>query len=419
MNDYNLDNCPVTNGVLTTSYTYGDTDREYVFSCKGRPFAALVSPNLPIPTSTLLDYDLIRKLRIKMTDVQCRKFQFGGHKMRILGRVSSAVQCVQGGRITGSFHIKGLVVTDLYDLLDTHCVAGTKMRERIAQYDKDWAANLASNAADFEDDDMVTPERTSSSSSPVDTMTNSSSSSSVGMMASCSSSPEAKMTSSTVSSMPTPSLAMLTTSSSYEQWVRSHPSYKMTSRISFCSSDLLASSKPSEDRDRVEHHLTLDERLKRTCAKWTTSSSKLHVPDMDTTNDFSITGITYGGIFRTDRWADMWCPNKEGDIVDRSMIDDQPRVVNLNHPDMPDMLRVGDWGSLDDPFKHQVRHMHLAKIRLAHPDRVCHWCGYSLGHKCDLYHPAVTHCSECCLLMKEKNRRSELYAASTRGREGR
>ena len=143
MTDYKFDNCPVTNGVLTTSYTSGTSDKEYVFSCKGRPFAALVSSNLPTPTSTLLDYDFIRKLRIKMTDVQCRKFQFGGHKMRILGRVSSAVQCVQGGRITGSFHIKGLVVTDLYELLDTHCVAGTKMREKIAQYDKDWAANPA------------------------------------------------------------------------------------------------------------------------------------------------------------------------------------------------------------------------------------------------------------------------------------
>ena len=85
MIDYKFDNNPVTNGVLTPSYTYGDTDKEYVFSCKGHPFAALVSFNLPIPTSTLLDLDLIRKLRIKMTEVQCCKFQFGSHKMRILG----------------------------------------------------------------------------------------------------------------------------------------------------------------------------------------------------------------------------------------------------------------------------------------------------------------------------------------------
>ena len=116
MIDYKFDNNPVTSGVLTTSYTYGDTDKEYVFSCKGRPFAALVSPNLPIPTSTLLDYDLIRKLRIKMTDVQCRKFQFGGHKMRILGRVSSAVQCVQGRRPPPALqHDSGVLYS--YDLI--------------------------------------------------------------------------------------------------------------------------------------------------------------------------------------------------------------------------------------------------------------------------------------------------------------
>ena len=113
----------------------------------------MVSPNLPTPTATLLDYDRIRKLGLKMTDGQCRKFHFGGHRMRILGRVSSAVQCVQGGRISGSFHIEGLVVTDLYDLLDTHCVAGTKMRKRIrvTQYHSHFT-HLA-EGSDEDDDD--------------------------------------------------------------------------------------------------------------------------------------------------------------------------------------------------------------------------------------------------------------------------
>ena len=45
MIDYKFDNNPVTNGVLTTSYTYGDTDKEYVFSCKGRPFHCAESAN--------------------------------------------------------------------------------------------------------------------------------------------------------------------------------------------------------------------------------------------------------------------------------------------------------------------------------------------------------------------------------------
>ena len=52
--------------------------------------------------------------------------------MRILGRISTAVQCVQNGKICGNFHIKGLVITDLYTLLDTHCVAEIMMLEKIA-----------------------------------------------------------------------------------------------------------------------------------------------------------------------------------------------------------------------------------------------------------------------------------------------
>ena len=96
---------------FTTAYEYGSADKEYVFCCKGRPFAALVSSSIPTPTSTLLDYDLIKKLGLKMTDIQCRKFFFAGNKMRILGRVSTAVQCVQGGKLSGNFHIKGLVIS--------------------------------------------------------------------------------------------------------------------------------------------------------------------------------------------------------------------------------------------------------------------------------------------------------------------
>ena len=57
-------------------------------------------------------------------------------------------------------------MTDLNELLDTHCVAGTKMREKIAQYNKDWATtNLANETTDAEDDEVATPEMTSSSSS--------------------------------------------------------------------------------------------------------------------------------------------------------------------------------------------------------------------------------------------------------------
>ena len=393
MIDYKFDNNPVTNGVLTTSYTYGDTDKEYVFSCKGRPFAALVSSNLPIPTSTLLDYDLIRKLRIKMTDVQCRKFQFGGHKMRILGRVSSAVQFVQGGRITGSFHVKGLVVTDLNELLDTHCVAGTKMREKIAQYNKDWAAaNLASETTDAEEDEVTSSssspvgKMTSSSSFPVGTMS-SSSSSLVGMMTSSSSSLVGMMTSSPVTTMArTPSVTTIASSTSA----------KMTPHVS------ISLTKGMKIQDAEVRSM------------WVTSPSRLKVP-----NEANLLSITYDfdqeGMYGCEDWVDNCLNEKEGNTIKQSTIDGQPRVVNL---DGPDMLRVGDWGRLEEPYKHQVRHVYLAKIRRAEPDRACVFCGCLLGHKCDLYAPAMTHCGECCLLMQEYSYNRDIKHRDERGGKG-
>ena len=121
------------NSIFTTTFTYGSNNKDYVFSCKGRLFVALVSSSFYTPASTLLDYSLIHQLGLKMTDIQCRKFFYGGHKLRILGRISTAVQCIQNGRIGGNFHIKGLVVSDLNTLLETHCVAGSKMKEKLAQ----------------------------------------------------------------------------------------------------------------------------------------------------------------------------------------------------------------------------------------------------------------------------------------------
>ena len=138
MKDTSSDNvCSSKHQLFTTRYTYGSQDQEYVFSCRGRPFAALVSPNYPTPTSSLFDYDLIKSLGLKVTDLQCRKFFFAGNKFRILGRVSTTVQCVQNGRSTSNFHLKGLVISDLNKILDTHCIAGAKLQQQLASAEAD------------------------------------------------------------------------------------------------------------------------------------------------------------------------------------------------------------------------------------------------------------------------------------------
>ena len=115
----------------TMCYKYGNEEKEYVFCVKGRPFPCLVSPYLPTPTATLLDYDLVRSLGLKMTDLQCQKFSYAGFKMRILGKISLTVQCVHEGISSGTYHIKANVVKDLDKNLDTECVAGTKMAAQL------------------------------------------------------------------------------------------------------------------------------------------------------------------------------------------------------------------------------------------------------------------------------------------------
>ena len=103
----------------TMSYQYGNDEKEFIFCMKGRPFPCLVSPYLPTPTASLIDYNLVRDLGLKMTDLQCQKFSFSGFKMRILGKISLTAQCIHDGISSGAFHIKANVILDLAKNLDT------------------------------------------------------------------------------------------------------------------------------------------------------------------------------------------------------------------------------------------------------------------------------------------------------------
>ena len=112
-------------------YDYANEEREFIFCVKGRPFPCLVSPYLPTPTASLIDYNLVRDLGLKMTDLKCEKFSFSGFKMRILGKINMTVQCIHNGVSSGTFHIKANVVRDLEKNLDTECVAGKKMAAQL------------------------------------------------------------------------------------------------------------------------------------------------------------------------------------------------------------------------------------------------------------------------------------------------
>ena len=53
------------------------------------------------------------------------------NKLRILGSVSTSVQCVHNGRLIGNHHIRARVVSDLNKTFDTHCIAGDKLRQQL------------------------------------------------------------------------------------------------------------------------------------------------------------------------------------------------------------------------------------------------------------------------------------------------
>ena len=74
--------------VPTMCNRYPNKEIEHIFASKGRPFGCLTSPHIPTPTSTLMDYNLVKDLGLKMYDLQYQKFSYCGHKLRILGKVS-------------------------------------------------------------------------------------------------------------------------------------------------------------------------------------------------------------------------------------------------------------------------------------------------------------------------------------------
>ena len=122
---------PKPNLVNTMSYDGLHGDREFVVACKSRPFSILTSPSFPTPAFTMVDHSLIRELNLQMTNLQCSKMTYGGQKLRILGKISTSVQCIVDGKPAGNLHFKASVVQDVYKLFDTHSIAGIKLSQKL------------------------------------------------------------------------------------------------------------------------------------------------------------------------------------------------------------------------------------------------------------------------------------------------
>ena len=69
---------------------------------------------------------------MKMTDLKCQRFSFGGQKtMRILGKVSTYVQYVKDGTPIGQCQFTATVVRGLTQSLDVDSIAGAKLVSKL------------------------------------------------------------------------------------------------------------------------------------------------------------------------------------------------------------------------------------------------------------------------------------------------
>ena len=116
---------------ITHCYDNYPEQREFVFAMKGRPFSMLSTEKLPVPSSTLIDHNLVRELGLKLDDIQCTKFSYAGHRFRILGKISQTIQTVHNGVIFGTAHMRASVVENLSNIFDSHSIAGKKMAELL------------------------------------------------------------------------------------------------------------------------------------------------------------------------------------------------------------------------------------------------------------------------------------------------
>jgi hypothetical protein len=66
-----------------------------------------------------------------MNDLQCRKLFFGGEKLRILGHISTSVQCIVNGSSFGNVNFKAYVIEDLKKLFNTHAIASEKLHKKL------------------------------------------------------------------------------------------------------------------------------------------------------------------------------------------------------------------------------------------------------------------------------------------------
>ena len=115
----------ITDKVLT------ENGADFTFVCGKVPFAISCSSDLPHKSSNLIDLDLVNKMRIPLKNIRVTKMSILGHDLRCVGVVSQTIQCVVGGKISGTIHLYSKVVRDLFNSISTDCLASRQTYVRL------------------------------------------------------------------------------------------------------------------------------------------------------------------------------------------------------------------------------------------------------------------------------------------------
>ena len=104
---------------------------DFTFVCGKVPFAISCSSDLPHRSSNLIDLDLINKMKIPLKNIRVTRMSIQGQDLRCVGVVSQTIQCVIGGKISGTIHLYAKVVRDLFNSISTDCLASKQTYSRL------------------------------------------------------------------------------------------------------------------------------------------------------------------------------------------------------------------------------------------------------------------------------------------------
>ena len=79
----------------------------------------------------MIDLELVNKMKIPLKNIRVTRMSVQGHNLRCVGVVSQTIQCVVNGKVSGTIHLYAKVVRDLYNAINTDCLASRRTFSRL------------------------------------------------------------------------------------------------------------------------------------------------------------------------------------------------------------------------------------------------------------------------------------------------